>query len=178
MLLVTVNATIVLAISVSNFDVISQKRGLWYSLMMLCGCFAVCFGVNVYLLHEQFREFESDTDLWVLAMTLLTDMTYLAIYSFFKTTRAVWLTLAMIVVELTIFSVAFTLQDDSLIDSSNMSFALITSLLSLVLWSGRLSVKDGETRFYDYYEMRDYPATIDAVIFEASEVSKKATVNV
>jgi hypothetical protein len=177
MSLVTINALIVLGISVSNFDVLSKKRGLMISLLIVGACFVGCFAVNVFLLNQQFKELESETDFWVLAMTLLTDMTFLSIYSFFKSTRAVWLTLFMIATELVIFGVAFTMKDDHLIDISNVGFALITAILSLVLWSGRLTAVDGEARFYDYYEMRNYPAAISAVVSDGSAVAASSFKN-
>jgi uncharacterized membrane protein len=91
-------------------------------------------------------------DFWILAMTLLTDMSFLAIYSFFKSTRAFWVTLVILLLEVVGFAIGCSMQNDAFIDSANIVFALMTSLLGLILWSGRLSVINGETRFCDYYE--------------------------
>jgi hypothetical protein len=152
--LVSLNGLIAFIISLENYQVLSTKKPLAISIALLFLCILISFGVNVYELNVEFMEAEEGfIDQGVLAMSFLTDLAFLLIYIFFESSRAIWMSGVMIVVEIVMFILAFTIEDDSLIDYANLTVAFMTSFLSLILWSGRLVVlESGETKFYDLYE--------------------------
>jgi hypothetical protein len=56
--LVSVNALIVLSISASNFDNISQRKLLLSALFSLFTCIFACFVVSIYLLSLEFQDID------------------------------------------------------------------------------------------------------------------------
>ena len=167
MFLVLLNEVSLLAISYQNRQQIMKRASLSSALTIMLLVITILFIANVfYIVAESNKTFADDsdhdvqhrytlvTDYLTLASTIAIDMQFLLIYLFFRSSRAVYMTIGLLLLEILIASLSFLVGTDLWIDLSNLSIAYATFFLSLLLHTGRLVIHDQSSmQFYDYYEM-------------------------
>lgn len=134
-----------------------QKRILSYGTMKLKYLFITFVGIlttmalvalvleyKVAVSHNStFQEVAgAQKDYILLGTSLATDLSYLILYILFKSTRASLCTVVLIVVEMVIFGVAANAGSDAAIDIANLVIALITGILSLLLWTAKVALDE------------------------------------
>ena len=101
--------------------------------------------LNLYLLvsnSDQFKGegklFDFQLDFLTLALTIFTDLVYLALYVIFKSKRAVALTFFIILIEAFIFVFCMRLGTDFAIDVGNLTISMATTVIALPLWGAKV----------------------------------------
>ena len=137
-------------------------------LKVLFGCFLV--GLNIAALinlgvitkislnladgQDSILAFNYD---WLtLGISCFTDLAYLLFYGLFKSGRAVVITSALILSEIIIFAVCANLSSDIGVDIGNVTVALVTSSMAVLLWSGKVVLDEsGNPKEFRDFLLRD-----------------------
>jgi hypothetical protein len=158
LLLVTLNFKILVSILYFRWDVISKQQVLPTVLIILCTILTVGVVVDFVIVVERLQgssDYDWRTDYLTLGLTFLTDLQLLAIYFFFRSRRAFFMTFFLILIEFSFFATVFVLKVDAAIDVGNLVVSMVTASLSLYLWTGKLVILDASSaQFYDFHELK------------------------
>lgn len=108
----------------------------------------------------------ANKDYLLLGISLATDICYLILYLIFRSKRSILIVILLIIIEVIIFSVSATTGSDEAIDIANLTIALVTTSLSILLWSSNVTLDDNGNTFElkDYWERVDLDESTENII--------------
>jgi len=160
-LLVTMNVVIFVIITIQKRDVVRRVRNITFVLTAFLLTLSGGIILDYYIMairfenDDDFQPLDFNADFLVLALTMLTDVLYLSLYIFFNHKRVLLITVGLIILEIVVFGVSFTVGSDDIIDTVNISTSMVTAIMSMIFWSGLLTVEGSNVIFYDFYERLD-----------------------
>ena len=111
-------------------------------------------------------------DWLTLGVTLVTSLVYLIFYFAFNAKRAGIITAVLIFVECIIFAACAHIGDDFAVDTANAVVTLITTGLSVILWSGRVKINEqGRAEEFQDFWARDDLEEMQVMV--SSQVNSK-----